>query len=263
VAEKKQVDLTATDDLTYRLRYILPQEVWPEDDTFVLSAVVDDIQEEIRHSRKQDTAWPRLQYLWPQHPVMEWINDKVVAEFGRHEAPVLSLQGALASDEVVFVLSGLVPNLKGHPLVHRWFGVTFHQDAFQGIEPFDSLLTRTGFDRTRFANRSAPVDPGSLKPLLSKAVYQARQYMSQERKRFEDLINPKLQTHLNNLERLKSKHHQQLDLFYTDTRQKDRKAAKKREIDHIFNEFWTWVEETMTTEDHPFIQVIAVLKGVV
>jgi superfamily II DNA or RNA helicase len=263
VAEKKQVDLTATDDLTYRLRYILPQEVWPEDDTFVLSAVVDDIQEEIRHSRKQDTAWPRLQYLWPQHPVMEWINDKEVAEFGRHEAPVLSLQGALASDEVVFVLSGLVPNLKGHPLVHRWFGVTFHQDAFQGIEPFDSLLTRTGFDRTRFANRSAPVDPGSLKPLLSKAVYQARQYMSQERKRFEDLINPKLQTHLNNLERLKSKHHQQLDLFYTDTRQKDRKAAKKREIDHIFNEFWTWVEETMTTEDHPFIQVIAVLKGVV
>lgn len=262
VTEKKQVDLTATDDLTYRLRYTLPQEVWPEDDTFVLSAVIDDIQEEIRRSRKAETAWPRLQYLWPHHPVMEWINDKVVAEFGRHEAPVLSLQGALATDEVVFVLSGLVPNLKGHPLVHRWFGVTFHQNAFQAIEPFDSLLTRTGLDRTTFPNRGGPIDPASLKPLLSEAVRQARQYMRHERNRFEDIINPKLQTHLSNLERLKGRHHQQLEMFYGDSKQVDRKEQKKREIDHIFNEFWTWVEETMTTEDNPFIQVIAVLKGV-
>jgi hypothetical protein len=236
--------------------------VWPEDDTFVLSADIDDLQEEIKRSRKDDNAWPRIHYLWQHNPVLEWINDKVVAGFGRHEAPVLSLQGALSKEEAVFILAGLIPNLKGHPLVHRWFGVTFQNKTFQKIELFESLLARTGLGKTTFPNRGKSIDLDSLRSLLPEAVKQARQHMSEERKTFEYIINPKLQTHLNNLERLKRRHHEQLELFYMDKKQLSRKEQEKREIDKIFNEFWTWVEETMTTEDNPFIQVIAVLKGV-
>ena len=91
----QQVILTATKDLKHRLRYTLPREVWPEDDTFVLSADQDAIQDEIKRSRKDENAWPRIHYLWQHNPVLEWINDKVVAGFGRHEAPVLSLQGCV------------------------------------------------------------------------------------------------------------------------------------------------------------------------
>ena len=220
------------------------------------------IQEEIKRSRKDENAWPRIHYLWQHNPVLEWINDKVVAGFGRHEAPVLSLQGALSKEETVFILAGLIPNLKGHPLVHRWFGVTFQNKTFQKIEPFESILARTGLGKTTFPNRGESIDLDSLRSLLPEAVKQARQYMSEERKTFEDMINPKLQTHFNNLERLKRRHHEQLELFYVDKKQLSRKEQEKREIDKIFNEFWTWVEETMTTEDNPFIQVIAVLKGV-
>ena len=258
----EQVILTATEDLKYRLRYTLPREVWPTDDTFVLSADIDDIQEEIKRSRKDENAWPRIHYLWQHNPILEWVNDKVVAGFGRHEAPVLSLQGLLAKDEVVFILAGLIPNLKGHPLVHRWFGVTFQNRTFQKIELFETLLARTGLGTTTFPNRGENVDIESLRSLLPEAVKQARHHMSVERKTFEDIINPKLQTHLNNLERLKRRHHEQLELFYVDKKQLSRKEQEKREIDKIFNEFWTWVEETMSTEDNPFIQIIAVLKGV-
>lgn len=102
----------------------------------------------------------------------------------------------------------------------------------------------------------------SLRSLLPEAVKQAKQYMTGERKSFEDMINPKLQTHLDNLDRLKVKHHEQIEHIYADKKQLSRKEQEKREIDRIFNEFWNWVEDTMTTEDNPFIQVIAVLKGV-
>jgi len=256
-----QVILTATQDLKYRLRYTLPREVWPEDDTFVLSADTDDIQEEIKRSRKDENAWPRLHYLWQHNPVLEWINDKVVAGFGRHEAPVLSLQGALDKEESVFILAGLIPNLKGHPLVHRWFGVTFQNKTFQKIETFESILARTGLGKTAFPNRGENLDPELLRRLLPEAVKQARQHMSDARKNFEDIINRKLQTHLNNLERLQRRHHERLEWLYMDKKQLSRKEQEKREIDKIFSEFWTWVEETMTTEDNPFIQVIAVLVG--
>lgn len=258
----QQVILTAPQDLKYRLRYVLPREVWPESDTFILSPDPDVIQDEIKLSRKDGNAWPRIQYLWPLNPVLEWINDKVVTGFGRHEAPVLALQGALHPEETVFVLSGLIPNLKGHPLVHQWFGVRFQRGKFQKIEPFESLISGTGLGRVAFPNRGENHDLESLRSLLPEAVLQAKEYMSRERNRFEDNINPKLQAHLNNLERLRGKHYEQLELFYSEKKQLSRKEQEKREIDRIFKEFWTWVEDTMTTDDNPFIQIIAVLKGV-
>jgi superfamily II DNA or RNA helicase len=260
VDSDRQVSLTAPQDLKHRLRYILPGEVWP-DDGFVLSADRDAIQGEIKRSRKDENAWPQFHYLWEQNPVLEWINDKVVAGFGRHEAPVLSLNGALSAGETVFILSGLIPNLKGHPLVHSWFGVTFQHQTFQKVETFEAVLKRTGLGESPFPNRAEDVDGDSLKNLLREAVKRARAHMSEKRNTFEDTINPKLNDHLTGLDRLKAKHHRQLELLYTDKKQIARKDQEKREIDRKFDEFMQWVEETMTTENNPFIQVIAILQG--
>jgi len=262
VDDKQQIILTATKDLKHRLRYSIPREIWPDDDTFVLSADREVIQDEIKRSRKDENAWPRIHYLWQHNPVVEWINDKVVAGFGRHEAPVLTLSGTLNSGETVFILSGLIPNRKGHPLVHRWFGVTFKDDKFQQMEEFETLLVCTGLGKTRFPNRGDNIDIEALRQLLPEAVRQARDYMSEKRNAFEEVINEKLNEQLNALDRLKTKQYEQLELFYMDKRQVSKKDQAKREIDRKFDEFWTWVEDTMTTDDNPFIQVIAVLKGV-
>ena len=227
VDNDQQVIITATKDLKHRLRYTLPREVWPEDDTFVLSADQDAIQDEIKRSRKDENAWPRIHYLWQLNPVIEWINDKVVAAFGRHEAPVLTLKDVLTPNETVFILAGLIPNRKGHPLVHRWFGAAFNNGAFQKIETFEELLSRTGLGKSSFPNRGENIDLESLRNLLPEAVKQARQYMSEKRKIFEDKINPKLQTHLDNLERLQGKHYEQLELFYVKQKAGQSKRAGK------------------------------------
>ena len=259
------VELTATEELKHRLRYTLPREVWPKDDTFVLSTDTDDIQDEIKRSRKDENAWPRIHYLWQLNPVLEWINDKVIAGFGRHEAPVLSLGGALAAEETIFIISGLIPNLKGHPLVHRWYGVTFQGKYFDKTEPFDKILAKTGLGKSSFANPEVGVDIESIRNLLPLAIKQARLHISEERNAFEDKINEKLEENLKALDRLKGKHYRQLELFYENKKQQGRhqhrKDQQKREIDRKFDEFIKWVEETMTTEDNPFIQVIAVMKG--
>ncbi len=258
---EQQATLTATRDLRCRLRYTLPKEVWPDDDTFVLSANADDIQEEIRRSRKDENAWPQKHYLWQLNPVLEWINDKVLAGFGRHEAPVLYLQDVLQPQETVFILSGLIPNRKGHPLIHRWFGVSFLGSRFNKVEELDSLLGRTGLGRDRVPNPMKEIDMDSLRTLLPETVKQARKYMSEERKSFENIINEKLNEQLQALERLKDKQYKQLELFYMNRKQFSRKERERREIDRKFDEFMEWVEDTMTTEDNPFIQVIAVLTG--
>jgi hypothetical protein len=40
-----------------------------------------------------------------------------------------------------------------------------------------------------------------------------------------------------------------------------RKQQRSREINRIFDEYIDWIEDTMLTEDNPYIRVVAVLKG--
>ncbi len=262
VDQGHQFILTANKDLKHRLKYIMPGEVWPRDDTFILSPDVKVIQDEIKRSRKEENAWPNIHFLWQHNPVIEWINDKVVASFGRHEAPVFSISDILDKSETIFILTGLIPNRKSHPLVHRWLAVAFKENIFQKIESFYDFILRTGLGKKQFPNRGNNLHIDSLQQILPEAVKIAGEYMSKERKTFEDEINIKLNEQLKNLERLRNKQYAQLELFnMDDSRQISRKEQKKREIDRKFDEFIEWVEDTMTTEDNPFIQVIAVIQG--
>ena len=263
--ENQRIELTAPEDLQYRFRY-LPKEIWPEDGYFSLSSDKKAIQDEIKRSRKDEKAWPRIHYLWPLNPVVEWINDKVLSSFACHEAPILIFQDALEEGEIVFLLSGLIPNRKGHPLIHRWFGAVFVADRFQAIEEFDSLLERTGLGKKSFPNPGGNVHIKFLQGLLPEAVRQARIWLSEQRKAFEEKINKKLNEQYAALERLKKKQYMQLEFRFKDSRQPERlvqarKEKERREIDRIFDEYLEWVEDTMTTEDNPYIQVIAVLDG--
>jgi len=263
--DEQRIELTAPEELKHRFRFH-PREIWPEDGVFCLSAEQKVIQDEIKRSRKDEKAWPNIYYLWALNPVAEWINDKVLAAFGRHEAPVLALHGAFDPGEVVFVLSGLIPNRKSHPLVHCWFGVSFKDGQFQKIEDFGELLLRTDLHKRTFPNRGDGDQPQTLQQLLPQAVAQAKTWMSEQRKTFEDAINEKLNEQLNALERLRKKQYAQLEMRFETGRQPERlaqslKEKKRREIDRIFDEYLQWVEDTMSTEDNPYIQVIAVLKG--
>ena len=108
--------LDAPEDLRHRFGYF-PREIVPENWRFVLTSDRDRMNEAIAESRRDEATWPRQHYLWRLHPVVAWLNDRMLAAFGRHEAPVLAGVPGLAPDETVFVISGLVPNRKSHPLV--------------------------------------------------------------------------------------------------------------------------------------------------
>ena len=270
VPDERRVELTAPADLEHRFRF-LPPETWPEDGGFHLSASTAVIEAEVRRCREDEKAWPRIHYLWPLHPVLEWANDRVLARLDRHQAPLITLPaGRLPGDHIVFLLSGLVPNRKSHPLLHVWFGVTMQRDAAAGgtfveIDNMKTVLERTGLGAVAFANTGDNEDEASaLQVLLPEAISQARAWMSLERDRFEADINRQLNEQLEALEGLRKKQYAQLELRFEEAggataRQKH--DAERREIDRVFDEFIDWVQDTMTTEDNPYIKVVAVLRG--
>jgi len=265
IPDEKRIDLTIPPDLKQRYRFF-PREALPENDELVLIEDPDRVQTEIAECRKQEKAWPRISYLWPLSPILDWVNDRLMAAFGRHEAPVIPLQGKLEPGETIFILSGLIPNQKGHPLVHEWFGTRFRNGHFEGIRSLPELLEHTELGRRVFPNRAEGINTEELKELLPEAVNRGRDHMLRLRNSFDSKITTRLLEYLDELDSLKERRLFNLELKFENSRLSDkiiesRKQTEQREIKKIFSEYYQWIEETMKTEKQAWIQVIAVLTG--
>ena len=257
--------LDAPEDLRRRFGY-LPRDVFPENGRFALTADPNRMRDAIAASRREEKAWPSVHYLWRLNPVVSWLNDRMLAAFGRHEAPVLAGAPGLAADETVFVLSGLVPNRRSHPLLYEWLAVSYRGTRFEAVVPFDEVIARTGLGRDGIANRSLQADTDALRRLLPDAVARGRSRVVERRRTFESRINEKLNDELEALEKLKTRQLRQLELQLERSEQAEafkraRQERGQRDIDTIFKEYLEWVQETMTTEPQPYIKVACVMTG--
>ena len=167
----------------------------------------------------------------------------------------------------MFVISGLVPNRKSHPLVYEWVGVTFRGGRFESLATFDDVVERTGLGGgAPIANRGQPVDVEPLARLLPAAVEEARRHIVERRNQFEDVVNARLDEELKALEQLRARRFAQLELKLEQstqpaTHKTHREERARRDIDEVFTDYWEWIEDTMTTEKTPWLKVICAMLG--
>ena len=190
---------------------------------------------------------PRLQYLWEQHPVVTWLNDKVLTAFGRHEAPVIRIPNRLADDEAIVLAMGLIPNRKSQPVVQNWFGIRFrHGEVQDVIEDFDDIVQATGLGREFIPNTREAFDTSSLQALIPQAVEWAEVWMSDRRKAFNIRMRPQLQQHLDDLQRLETRKVEQLERRFEQTGQGGHQARKEKEERRIGDLFPTTANGSKT-----------------
>jgi superfamily II DNA or RNA helicase len=265
VPAKGLIELTMPQEL--RQRYSrLPREIVPRpDQPLILCSDPKAIAAALEEARRSEDSWPAMQYLWGLHPVVEWLSDRAMTTFGRHQAPVLTLPQGIGPQEVVFVMAGVIPNRRGQPVINRWLSVVFHQGQFQRVEDFDQTLARTHLGKAPIPNQGQPVDEALLE-LRGVAVDQATQALLAERQAFIKRLEPELEQQRQRLEGLRGRHYEQLELRFGDDSRpaafvQARKDREKSRIERIFEDQRRWVEESMTTEPAPYIKIIAVLQG--
>lgn len=266
VALQSEVDgttvrFTAPEDLRQRLRY-LPNEVCPENDRFILSADKERIYQELKRCREEESPWPTVQYLWARHPVMEWLADRALNTFGRHTAPVIRLPQQLDSNEHWILIHGGFPNRRGQVHIQGWCAVHLNQGEVVDSGDFVTLQSRLSL--SRLVNTGEAGDTQSLQALLPQAVTHARQQLLQLRQQHETQSNERLNQQLAALETLKERHLKQMELELgglqggsRERRREDRAA----QINRIFDDYWSWLENTQLTEPDPYLQVVAVFTG--
>jgi superfamily II DNA or RNA helicase len=260
--KSQTLTLTAPRDLQERLRLTLPLEVRQSDHRYALSAdkaLVAQAIELARQAKAEEDTWPTLHYLWPQHPIIEWLSDRVLTAFGRHRAPVIRCP-QLAENDQAFVLMGLIPNRKGQPLLIEW-QVAMLSDSSWKLEAFPDFVERTKLKANTLVNTNQAIDTTSLQTNLAEAVAVMQRHMIISEQTFSADMAQRLSGTLTDLERLQGKQIEQLELRLTANQQAEQFKKSRREqqtqyIRKVFDEYRQWVKDTMTTEPKPFIQVL-------
>lgn len=144
----------------------------------------------LKAARETSTSqWPNVSYLTDIHPVLDWLTDKVLAEVGRHQAPVLAAQVS----EPVFLVQGICSNALGRPTVTEWMAVTGLPDTPRVERLTASLLHGLGVGPA-MPGRSAPRDLPGLTALVPIAVDAAAGHLNERageyRRQVQQLLEP-------------------------------------------------------------------------
>jgi superfamily II DNA or RNA helicase len=255
--------LTAPTDLQQRLRQI-PGEARDPDDRYVLSGHpqrVADAIDKARQARSEQESWPAIHYLWPQHPISEWLRDRVVTVFGRHTAPVLR-SPHLGDGERAIVMMGLIPNRKGQSLLVEWQVAVLRGAQAPVLEAFEDFRARAGLKAGALANPGKPVELEPLQADLRAAVAQMQAHMQHCQHAFAADLSTRLHDTLANLKRMQDRQIEQLELRLDKQGGLENLRQGKRErrvgqIRKVFDEYEAWVRDSLQTEPHPYIQVLA------
>ena len=262
-ANQQRIEFTAPDSLKLRFES-LSKEIWPPDGRFILSAQKSAIEDAIKQSRQNEQSWPLVHYLWEQHPVFQWLNNKMVSSLKRQQAPVIVAGTQLAEGEVIYITYSLIANQKGQPVIQRWLGIRYMNGVFVSTEDFESVMNHSGLKQRLPNTGDTSESLIQLKRQLPEVVKQTQRQMTIYRKAFEQENRPKLDAQLNKLKMLEDKQVQQLDLFLENSAQltvlKDKRYKEESlAIRSRFEEYRQWIQETMNTEDQPYIQIIAAI----
>lgn len=259
--------LLVPDDLERRFAY-LPPELRPADRRIKLTQDRGRVKAALDEARRSEDLWPEWQLFWDLHPVTEWLNERVLARFHRHAAPVIHVEdfGARAA---AFLFQGILSNRRSQPMVVEWFGVVFGERDATGIESFDELIEVSGL-RKGVPNRNGKSDHQALEARLPGAVKAAEEHMKRVRKaRGDQLLGPLK----DDLRRLKDWHARALETIdakreaaqargrkLTQAEEK-RLAEESTRIEHLRAARDRWLSESMSTVERPYIRLVAVLAG--
>ena len=242
----------------------LPVAVRPKESRFVLSSDPKAMMRSIEKCRAFDNTWPGLQYLWPVHPFMDWMTDKIRMSFNRLEAPAIWLS-SMSPGTFSYLITVLWPNRKGVTIFQRWYLVTGRADgAFEVSEFEESELYQT-LRSNRLPNRehvSNLLDIAQQR--VPEAVDRAKEHALDDRQEFRDNLEVTLKQHLDDLRELEERQQIYIEDIFQPGRgiEQVQLFQKQKELEKVqmrFQEFRNWIESSMTMEEAPYVHISAVL----
>lgn len=255
------MSLLAPEDLRRRCEF-LPQEAIPSDWRFHLTTDRQRVMRAIEEARRKEGEWPREQLFWELHPVMEWLMDRLLVRFSRHEAPVV-LTRQLGAHDSIFLWQGILSNGRSQPVIGDWFGVQLTGDRVEDVLTLDDVLLLSGFREGLPNSGAESARAGQMRAALPEALTVARRHMAELRKSRADEERDRLRNDLRAL-----KQWRQASLARIAAQEATahgalaaRLAHQRREIEALSSQRERWLDETVRTVETPYLRLVVVFSG--
>lgn len=272
--KQPSLTFTAPDDLWHRCQY-LPRESLPKGREFLLSTDRDRVQQAIAEARRRakegESSWPKEQLLWELHPVMQWLLDKVMCRFQRHEAPLI-VAPKLGTGRAAYLFQGVLSNKRSQPVVADWFAVYLGPGRKRTVCTLEGkLLADTGFDRGIANPGRASSLAETVRASLPDVVCEATKYMQglaaerrerlrqrveEDRQRFEGWLQRSLQQIDKDRTHYLAAYKGAIPRNLQERLQNRKRSVEDRKLhrDH-------WLSDTFEVVGTPYLKLAAVFVG--
>jgi hypothetical protein len=115
-------------------------------------------------SEATGTAWPEVHFLGPQHPVLDWLADKLLYRVERNAAIAIPCD----VDAPTILMSGMWSNKLGEPIASAWLAATVEGGLTTFADLFETLA-RAGVTDT-MVNPAWEGDLGVVESSLTTVV---------------------------------------------------------------------------------------------
>ena len=251
--EHRLISFVPPPDLRRRLD-VLPQSYLSEQkvlERLKLTADRDVAEEMLRRAREGGRSlWPEVHYLSSQHPVIEWLVDKVLVRLGRNEAPVI----AAGVSSPTFLLQGMYSNQRGQPTVVEWMAVERLPDH-PNVLPMEQVLREAGVGPALSNTRSVSDEElDRLQQLVPAAVEAGREHMRRVRKEQEQALTERIEAHRRRL----GAWYQRSEQLAQSLAVAGQRQHRKQQIDRVYGEVDGLIRD-LATSGEPLVRVVAVL----
>lgn len=259
--ERPEFSFLAPEDLQRRCEFI-PREAIPKDWIFQLTTDPTRVMAAIDEARKEEKEWPRWQLFWKLHPVMDWLVDKLLVRFGRHEAPVI-ISSSLPEDELIYLFQGVLSNQRSQPVITDWFGIKLSTEGEFSQMIFENVIQATGIE-SRIPNAGVVSSSQKLAvDNLDNAVGMAIDYLKKRRIERGQAESSRLKEDLKKLNRWKES-----SLGKNQSRLESSRGAltakfkqEQKEIEALFKQREKWLNDTYSVVSTPYVRLAMVFTG--
>ena len=271
----KVIRLTAPPDLKRRLgapdergdvifgSTAIPVEAWPEHGQFKLTTSPEQVEMAILAARNMSGYWSGELLCTERHPILMWLNERLLMLMNRGEAPIISSKH-LEAGELCFCFIGQVSSQAGTPLIVDAHAISFRKGGGFEHRPLREALTAARFDQLTNTGRT----PNLLaaQALIPSAVDSSREHMRTLRTDRDSQLLPILRKEERRLRNWCNKRRDLLQRRIDElgiNHPKSRQYAKQvQEMDdYVKDRQQNWQQTHMMAAVEPSTQLILVIEG--
>ena len=255
--------LRMPEDLLFRYDYLPPELRRGREGEVKLTTDRERVMAAYAAARDSEDGWPDWELFWEQHPVAEWLNDRVLATFRRNEAPVIEVAAGLEPGEGAWVFQSTLSNQRSQPVLVDWSVVRRSPSGDLSIEPFAPLSTEARLgEPVANPGRALPLD--ELRSDLPRAVEEVRKHLAAARVAYESAAADALRPAVRKLRNWKAKsidrlgHVQESMLVKRSDRMRELER-ERAEVHAVYDARQAWISSTLRVAATPYIRLAAVL----